>query len=148
MFTIELVDEEGVQPTGIKFLDQKIFEDSFSKIGHYRYEPLVLILRDDHQNARGGLHGQTGLGWLYIDVLWVAEENRAKGFGTQLMHAAEKEAVRRGCHSSYLYTYSFQQPEFYGKRGYEIFGQLDDFPDGHVKYFMQKSLAAEKSGPR
>ena len=154
MFTIEMADERNIHSIDIKFLDQKIFENSFSKIGHYRYEPLVLILRDDHQNARGGLHGQTGLGWLYIDVLWVAEENRAKGFGTQLMQAAEKEAVRRGCHSAYLYTYSFQhannyqQPEFYEKLGYEVFGQLDDFPDGHVKYFMQKSLGAEKSGPR
>jgi hypothetical protein len=45
MPTIELADEEGVQSSGIKFLDQKIFENSFSKIGHYRYEPLVLILR-------------------------------------------------------------------------------------------------------
>jgi GNAT superfamily N-acetyltransferase len=148
MPTIELADEEGVQSSGIKFLDQKIFENSFSEIGHYRYEPFVLILRDDHQNASGGLHGRTGLGWLYIDVLWVAEENRAKGFGTQLMRAAEKEAVRRGCHSSYLYTYSFQQPEFYEKLGYEVFGRLDDFPDGHAKYFMKKSLEAEKSEPR
>ena len=148
MPTIEVVDEEGAQSSGIKFLDQKIFENSFSEIGHYRYEPFVLILRDDHQNASGGLHGRTGLGWLYIDVLWVAEENRAKGFGTQLMRAAEKEAVRRGCHSSYLYTYSFQQPEFYEKLGYEVFGRLDDFPDGHAKYFMKKSLEAEKSEPR
>ena len=148
MPTIEVVDEEGAQSSGIKFLDQKIFENSFSEIGHYRYEPFVLILRDDHQNASGGYHGRTGLGWLYIDVLWVAEENRAKGFGTQLMRAAEKEAVRRGCHSSYLYTYSFQQPEFYEKLGYEVFGRLDDFPDGHAKYFMKKSLEAEKSEPR
>jgi hypothetical protein len=49
MPTIELADEEGVQSSGIKFLDQKIFENSFSEIGHYRYEPFVLILRDDHQ---------------------------------------------------------------------------------------------------
>jgi GNAT superfamily N-acetyltransferase len=61
----------------------------------------------------GGLHGHTGLGWLYIDVLWVAEEIRVKGFGTQLVEAAETEAVKRGCHSAYLYTYSFQQPKFY-----------------------------------
>ena len=88
----------------------------------------------------GGLHGHTGLGWLYIDVLWVAEEIRGKGFGTQLVEAAEVEAGRRGCHSAYLYTYSFQQPEFYEKLGYEEFGQLNDFPDGHVKYFMKKSL--------
>ena len=119
-----------------------IFENSFLKIGRYHYEPLVIILRDNDQNPRGGLHGQTGLGWLYIDVLWVAEEIRAKGFGTKIMQIAEREAQRRGCHSAYLYTYSFQQPGFYEKLGYEVFGQLEDFPEGQVKYFMQKPLGA------
>ena len=41
-------------------------------------------------------------------------------------------------------TYSFQQPEFYEKLGYQIFGQLNDFPEGHVKYFMKKSFVFEK----
>ena len=143
MLTIELVDEEAAQLSGVEFLDRNIFENSFSKIGRYRYEPLVLILRDSDQEALGGLHGQTGLGWLYIDVLWVTEEICGKGYGTRLLKAAEAEAGKRGCHSAYLYTYSFQQPEFYMKLGYEIFGQLDDFPQGHVKYFMRRSLGTE-----
>lgn len=145
MLTIEIVYEADAQSAGISFLDQNIFENSFSKIGHYQYEPLVLILRDDNQDARGGLHGQTGLGWLYVDVLWVAEDLRGEGFGTQLLKVAEEEAEKRGCHSAYLYSYSFQQPEFYKKLGYEVFGQLDDFPDGHVKYFMKKSRLSKKT---
>jgi GNAT superfamily N-acetyltransferase len=148
MLTIELTDEKNTNSSNLRFLDQKIFENSFSKIGHYRYEPLVLFIRDANNNAMGGLHGHTGLGWLYIDVLWVAEEIREKGFGTQLVEAAEVEAGRRGCHGAYLYTYSFQQPKFYKKLGYEVFGHLNDFPDGHVKYFMKKSLGVEKSRPR
>ncbi len=143
MPAIELVDEKSVQSNCIEFLDQKLFENSFSKIGRYRYEPLVLILRDDNHNAAGGLHGQTGLGWLYVEVLWVNEERRGEGYGTRLVKAAEVEAENRGCHSAYLYTYSFQQPEFYKKLGYEVFGELADFPNGHMKYFMKKSLGIE-----
>ena len=139
MFTIELADERNIRSTDIKFLDQKIFENSFSKLGRYRYEPLACLIRDANKNTVGGLHGHTGLGWLYIDVLWVAEGIRAKGLGTKLVKAAETESIRRGCYSSYLYTYSFQQPKFYEKLGYEVFGELDDFPRGHVKYFMKKS---------
>jgi ribosomal protein S18 acetylase RimI-like enzyme len=147
MPNIELIDEEVAQSTGIKFLDRKVFENSFSKIGRYQYESLVLVLRDDNQNAAGGLHGQTGLGWLYADVLWVAEDLRDNEFGTQLLKAAEKEAGKRGSHSAYLYSYSFQQPEFYKKLGYKVFGRLDDFPDGYVKYFMKKSRLSKKTYP-
>ena len=102
-----------------------------------------MIFWEENQNAAGGLHGHTGLGWLYVDVLWVVEEHRGDGYGTQLIKAAEVEAEKRGCHGAYLYTYSFQQPEFYKKLGYEVFGQLDDFLEGHVKYFMRRSLGSE-----
>ena len=115
MIRIELADERNIQSTEIKFLDQNMFENSFSKIGRYRYEPLACLIRDANKNNLGGLHGHTGLGWLYIDVLWVAVEIRKKGYGTQLVKTAELEAVKRGCHSAYLYTYSFQQPKFYEK---------------------------------
>lgn len=145
MLTIEQADERNIHSTDIKFLDQKIFENSFSKVGHYRYEPLACLIRDANKNTLGGVHGHTGLGWLYIDVLWVAEEIRRKGFGTQLVKTAEVEAGKRGCHGAYLYTYSFQQPKFYEKLGYEVFGELDNFPCGHVKYFMKKSFLTEKT---
>ncbi len=144
MLTIELSDERNTNSADLKFLDQKIYENSFSKIGRYRYEPLAVLIHDVNKNTMGGLHGHTGLGWLYIDVLWVAEDIRGKGFGTQLVEAAEVEAGRRGCHSVYLYTYSFQQPIFYEKLGYKVFGQLNDFPEGHVKFFMKKSFVFEK----
>ena len=41
----------------------------------------------------------------------------------------------------YLSTYSFEAPRFYEKLGYEIFGRLEDFPPGHTKFYMRKSLA-------
>ena len=56
------------------------------------------------------------------------------------MEAAELEAINRGCHDVYLYTYSFQEPTFYKKLGYQVFGQLDNFPNGHSKLFMKKVL--------
>lgn len=52
------------------------------------------------------------------------------------METAEYEAISRECHGACLYTYSFQNPNFYERLGYYIFDQLNNFPDEHTKYFM------------
>ena len=133
--------EPTPDPIDLKFLNAKIFEHNYLKIGEYRYEKIVFFIRDSNLNIVAGLYGYTGLGWLYVDVLWVEKELRFKGFGTRLMEAAELESIHRGCHDVYLYTYSFQEPAFYIKLGYQVFGHLDNFPDGHAKLFMKKVLS-------
>jgi len=41
---------------------------------------------------------------------------------------------------AHLDTFSFQAPDFYQQRGYQVFGQLDDFPPGHRRYYLTKEL--------
>jgi ribosomal protein S18 acetylase RimI-like enzyme len=62
------------------------------------------------------------------------------------MDAAETLAMQRGATKATLETHSYQAPEFYKKRGYVVFGQLDGYPPGHVKFFMRKDLAAWAPG--
>jgi hypothetical protein len=38
----------------------------------------------------------------------------------------------------HLDTFDFQAKDFYVKHGYEVFGVLEDCPEGHVRYFMKK----------
>ena len=61
------------------------------------------------------------------------------------MHEAEAEAVRRGCASAYLDTFDFQARPFYERLGYQLFGQLDDFPPGGSRYFLRKRLDPDPS---
>lgn len=100
----------------------------------------AVFLRDTEGTVRGGLLAKAGRGWLHITTLWVDPSVRGQGYGTQLMAAAEAEAVRHGCHSAYLDTFSFQARPFYERCGYEVFGTLEDFPAGHQRFFMRKSL--------
>lgn len=104
------------------------------------YEDITVSLRDEEQNFHGAAVGEAGRGWLHVSIIWVTERYRRLGCGTQLLDALESEAVSRGCHHAYLDTFSYQAPAFYRRNGYTVFGQLDDYPRGHTRYFMSKEL--------
>ncbi len=99
-----------------------------------------VFLRQPSGAIRAGLLAKAGRGWLHILTLWVHPGIRGKGHGRRLLAEAEKEARKRGCHSAYLDTFSFQAPSFYEHCGYKVFGKLEDFPEGHERYFMRKSI--------
>jgi ribosomal protein S18 acetylase RimI-like enzyme len=64
-----------------------------------------------------------------------------KGLGSKLLQTAEAEAIRRGCKHAHLDTLDFQAPGFYLKKGYQVFGELQDLPPGHRRIFLRKDLA-------
>ncbi len=104
--------------------------------------PLNVYLRDAQQRIQGGLLGRASTSALFIDQLWIEESFRRQGYGRQLVLAAEREALGRGCHFSHVDTFSFQAPDFYRLLGYEVFGVLDGYRSGHTRYFLKKWLAS------
>ena len=113
---------------------------NFSHVGDPAYAPLHLLLRDGSGAIAGGLLGDTYLGWLFVRILWVADEHRG-GHGERLVRAAEEEAWSRGCHAMWLDTFSFQAPGCYRKLGFQEFGRLDEYPAGHSRHFFWKPLS-------
>lgn len=101
---------------------------------------LCFVLRNTTDEIVGGVISATYWGWLYINLMWVREDHRGAGYGAQLLAAIEKKAREQGATQAYLDTFSFQAPGFYKKFGYRVFGKLPDFPVGHTRYFLKKSL--------
>jgi len=98
----------------------------------------VLLAADGEVVA--GVIGATHWNWLYINLMWVRKDLRRRGYGSRLLELAEQEARKRGARDAYLDTFSFQAPEFYKRRGYHVFGELQDFPTGHTRYYLTKKL--------
>lgn len=101
------------------------------------HRPLAVVARRAGVVV-GGLLGYTHWEWLSVQQLWVAAELRNGGVGRRLLRAAEAAAHARGCQHAHLDTHSFQALEFYQRLGYRVFGQLEDYPAGHARYFLHK----------
>lgn len=77
---------------------------------------------------------------LFVDVLFVNEAHRGKDLGSILLRKVEDEAKAIGVKLAHLDTFDFQAKGFYEKQGYEVFGVLDDCPEGHKRYYLKKKL--------
>lgn len=104
----------------------------------------AVFAKDDQGNVIGGIRAVGFWNWLNIELIWVDEGARGVGVGKQILKKAEGFAVENNFFKASLETASFQAREFYEKQGYEVFGQLDDFPLGHTMFYMKKVLLSHQ----
>lgn len=128
----------------IDFIEDKICEYNESNVPFEVSIPASKInrnIKDNNGNIIAGINC-IYYAWkcIYIDALWVKEEYRKAGLGSQLLSEIEKTAKEYGCHIVHLDTFDFQAKDFYIKQGYDIYGVLDDCPQGHKRYYMKKSI--------
>ena len=100
---------------------------------------LAVVVREGG-TVVAGVSGYTAWGWLYVQWLWVHEAQRGDGLAGRMLEAAEAEARRRGCHAAYIDTFSPVALRVYQRQGYATFGQLENFPAGRTRTFLQKVL--------
>ena len=103
-------------------------------------EPLNIYVEDDSGELMAGLVAETFGNWLEIEYLFVKEDLRGQGIGTQLLQQAESEAKKRNCRFAFVNTYQFQAPAFYQKHGYKEVFTLKDYPCTGQRHYYQKEL--------
>ncbi len=135
MAAIEISQSEAES----QFIRQKLNEYNFQRVPPDQHETLNLIIRQEGKII-AGLVGDTAWDWLYVSLFWVDEGQRGRGLGSQILARAEEIALQRGCKNANLETHDFQSLDFYQKRGYRVFGKLDEYPQGHIKYYLHKGL--------
>ena len=123
------------------FIDSQLVNFNSSKVPFVNpYLPISRCIKEGNEVV-GGILAQVYC-WdvLGIDVLWVKEDCRNKGYATALIKDVEETAIKNGCKLSHLDTFDFQARGFYEKLGYTVFGILEDCPEGHYRYYMSKRL--------
>ena len=118
-------------------IDRGLEQFNLSQVGGWACHHLAVFARKEGKLV-GGVSGTAQWDWLEVELLWVEAAEQHRGLGGQLLRAVEHAAAAKGFLNSHVRTGSWQALGFYQKHGYEIFGQLEDYPKGHTTYFLKK----------
>ncbi len=146
MQDLELSIETSPDPRDVETLSQGLTDHALPITRSAGFQPLAVFARDAKGALVGGVHGQVNWTWLHIALLWVSAGSRHQGLGSRLLGTIEATGLERGCTQAHLDTFSYQARPFYERHGYSLFATLDDYPPGHQRFFLRKSLR-EKTGP-
>jgi GNAT superfamily N-acetyltransferase len=137
-YTIGSVDKAEDIPWGV--VGGGLHDYNVQQAGDPHGKQVCFTLRAPGGEIAGGLIGEVHWDWFYINLLFVKDELRGRGYGHRLLALAEEQARQHGARRAYLDTFSFQAPDFYKEHGYQIFGELQDFPPGHRRFYFRKEL--------
>lgn len=119
---------EGLRNFNLQHLEDKNVRD------------LGIYIRNQEGKISAGLIGYTHGNWLMVKYLWVQEDMRGQGIGSNLLKKAESEAKKRNCRYVFLDTFSFQAPDFYKKYGYEERFALKNYPVTGKRFYYTKNI--------
>ena len=126
------------------FLVDKLVEYNLSQVPATQEENFVdlsrKVMSEDGKILAGIVVRMYCWKCIYIDTFWIDESMRGEGLGTLLLEEVERVAKENGSHLIHLDTFDFQAKDFYLAHGYSVFGELEDCPKGHTRYFMSKVL--------
>ena len=83
-----------------------------------------------------GVNGEDA-GW--IEGIWVEEQYRGQGIGTRLMGEIEREAKENGAYVILSYCCDWVSGFFF-QNGFTPRGELEDYPQGHTAYELEKRI--------
>jgi GNAT superfamily N-acetyltransferase len=128
-------------PTDIDIaaVDDALAAFTVAAAGQEAPKPLAVFARSE-DTVVAGIYGWTWGGCCELVSLWVSEPIRGRGLGRALLTAAEDRAQARGCHQVVLFTHAFQATDLYTRSGYDIVGEVEDYPAGSAACWFRKRL--------
>lgn len=125
-----------------EYIVQQLIKFNHTKLLFQEETPFLHInkcIKNDNEII-GGVLAEIYWNVLHINILWVKESYRNKGYATALLNDVENIAKEMNCKTAHLDTFDFQAKSLYEKRGYTVFGVLEDCPENHKRYYMSKKL--------
>lgn len=127
----------------IEYIDNTLGDFNKAQVNYNSkmdYLPLNFHIKDKEGAVIAGINSFSCWQMLYLSEFYVAEQYRRQGLGTLLLEKVEQEAKKRGSLIAQTDTFDWQAKDFYLKFGYEVFGVIDNCPEGHKRFYLKKIL--------
>lgn len=134
--SIDFTENEIVATTLYENL--KKFNESI--IGPYKTKPFFIYVTNDKNEIIGGIKGDFFGELCRVYTVWIHENNRQKGLGTELFKNIDVIAKKNKCKIIQLDTAEFQAKEFYEKLGFSVVATLPSNFMGYTSYILRKIL--------
>lgn len=92
----------------------------------------------DGDRLIAGAAGRTEFRRLFVNYLWVDEDLRGQGLGTEVLRRIEAQALKRGCVDALIETLSDRHAELYERLGYAMMAHVHDYVPGFTRYILIK----------
>lgn len=132
--------QEELQPEDARTLFEGVVEEAYKKKVMERMKPFGIFLKNSSGQVLGGTTCLICYGCLYIDQLWVAEEERGKHAGCTLIQEAEKIGRKNSCSFATVNTMDWEALTFYQKLGYFVEFVRDGYDNDSTMYLLRKPL--------
>jgi ribosomal protein S18 acetylase RimI-like enzyme len=105
--------------------------------------PVACFLREDGKIVAGAC-GRTEFGRLFVDFLWVAEDLRRLGLGTEALERLEEAARERGARDALIETMSDRVAALYRRVGYREIATIEAYVGQFTKHVLLKRLRRDE----
>ena len=113
---------------------QALLDDEFVEFA------LTIASTEKHDDIAAGLKGEIAFTSAHVSEVWVDDELRGQGIGTQLLGEAEAVAREHHCTRIHLETRSPKARDLYIRLGYEVFGELPNYEGENALSYLTKTL--------
>lgn len=103
-------------------------------------ETIYLNAIDENGVVVGGLWSCVYLQWLRIELLWMQEQHRGRGIGSNPLQADEDRGKGVGALNALLETFEWQAPLFYQRHHYAEVARIGNYVAGHCMFTMRMVL--------
>ena len=136
----KILYEANPNPDDVQLLNNGISENTKQKKEMKQLDFFAFFIRDENEKIVGGCAGDNMYGCLYVGQLWVTEQLRGKGYGTNLMNEAENLAKKSECNFMAVNTFDWEALDFYKKLGFYVEFERHGFLKDSIFYFLRKDF--------
>ena len=101
----------------------------------------LFSVTDSSGSLVAGCKGEIPFGSAHVSELWVSDEYRGQGLGTQLLKDVEGIALEKDCTRIRLETRNPRAKKLYESLGFVVFGELKEYEGLNSMYYLEKILS-------